>query len=137
MDFDDIMNIGSGSANIPSNTNPSDNALVCVTDLEDCCNAPHTVRGNWYFPDGTRVLDTGNDTFTERFQVNRGPNEVINGQRVYGSVRLYRRYSNPPGKGRFRCELPNAANSSVNQILYVNICEFKLITVLYVTYACV
>ena len=44
VDFDDIMNIGSGCANIPSNTNPSDNALVCVTDLEDCCNAPHTVH---------------------------------------------------------------------------------------------
>ena len=26
--------------------------------------------------------------------------------------------------GRFRCELPSAANPSVNQIIYVSICEF-------------
>ena len=57
---------------------------------------------------------------------NRGPNEVINRQTVYGSVRLYHRYSNPPGRGRFRCELPSAANPSVNQTLYVNICKILL-----------
>ena len=55
------------------------------------------------------------------FQVNRGPNEEINGQTVYDTVRLYRRYT-PAGRGHFHCELPNAAG--VNQILYVNICEF-------------
>ena len=81
-----------------------------------------TERGNWYFPDGTVVLDTGNDTFTERFQVNRGPNEVIDGQTVCGSVCLFRRFSGVPGRGRFHCELPNAADPSVNQTIYVNVC---------------
>ena len=123
VDIDDVFNIESGSANILSNAQSIDRALLCVTDLQDCCAAPRTVHGNWYFPDGTIVLDTGND-FQSRFQVNRGPNAVIQGQKFYGSVHLFRRYSSAPGRGRFRCELPSAVNPSVNQILYVNICEF-------------
>ena len=46
VDFDDTLNIGPGAH--PSNTNPMNSALVCVTDLEDCCAAPRTVHGDWY-----------------------------------------------------------------------------------------
>ena len=130
VDFDDIFNAGSGSA--PTNRNPAyeDSVLQCVTDLVDCCgtesdtpqNIMHTERGNWYFPDGTTV-GFGSGT---RFLVNRGPNEVINGEQFYGSVRLFRRFSAVPERGRFRCELPSAAHPIIyrNQIIYVNICEF-------------
>ena len=111
VDLDDVLNIGGGA--LPSN-DPS--ALVCLTDLEDCCAAPRTVRGDWYFPDGTTVGSVGGGT---RFLANRGANNGTN----QGSVRLFQRYSGPPGRGRFHCELPSAANPSVNQILYVNICE--------------
>ena len=120
MDFDDTLNIGS-SDSAPTNRNPGTNgaALECITDLVDCCGAPRAERGDWFFPDGTTVgFGSGS-----RFLVNRGPNEVINGQQVYGSVRLFRRFSAIPQRGRFRCELPSAANPSVNQTLYVNICE--------------
>ena len=120
VDIDDILNTGGVSNNNPSNTNPRD-ALLCVTDLVDCCAAPHTVRGDWYFPDGSRVGFDGRST---EYRVNRGANEEINGQTVYGSVRLYRRFSNAPERGRFRCELPSAANPSVNQTLYANIGGF-------------
>ena len=51
---------------------------------------------------------------------------MINGEQFYGSVRLYRQWS-PAERGRFRCELPSAADLS-NQILYVNIGEPKSIT---------
>ena len=78
-----------------------------------------TEHGDWYFPDGRRV-EFGGGT---RFLVNRGPNEVINGKHFNGSVRLFRRFSGVPERGRFFCELPNAADPSVNQVLYVNICE--------------
>ena len=37
---------------------------------------------------------------------------------------LFQRFSGVTERGHFRCELPNAADPSVNQILYVNICEF-------------
>ena len=129
VDLDDVMYTvpGTSLSDLPSNTNPRDEALLCVTDLVDCCGTEpssstvRTVRGDWYFPDGSRVGLGGG---ASAFQANRGPNEEINGQTVYGSVRLYRRYSNPPGRGRFYCELPSAAEPSVNQILYANICEF-------------
>ena len=49
----------------------------CVwTDLEDCCDTPHTVRGDWYYPDGNVVLFIRPYA---TFRSNRGPNEVING----------------------------------------------------------
>ena len=133
MDFDDILNTGHRSGPAPTNRNPrssdvSGAALECITDLVDCCGTEpdtpsyimRTERGNWYFPDGITVGFGGGT----RFLANRGPNEVINGQQFNGSVRLFRRFSQVPERGRFRCELPNAANSSVNQTLYVNICEF-------------
>ena len=129
MDIDDIMyTTPTGpTSDVPSNTNPRDEALKCVTDLEDCCGGTalpsgtmRTEHGDWYLPGGSRVgFDTVGDV---AYQANRGPNEVINGQTVNGSVRLYRRWS-PSGRGRFHCELPSAANPSVNQTLYAYICE--------------
>ena len=130
VDFDDILNIGYNPG--PSNRNPAfeDRALQCITDLVDCCGSEsgtmHTVRGDWYFPNGSRVefFRVG-----PLFLVNRGPYEIINEQQINGSVRLFRRWSLVPERGRFRCELPNAANPNVNQILYVNICEFVTLIV--------
>ena len=125
MDIEDILYRAfiDGYREEPSNANPTlhDEALLCVTDLEDCCETPRTVRGNWYYPDG-RVVNLNNSILTATFQSNRGPNELINNSRqVYGSVRLWRRWSSPPERGRFRCELPSAADPSVNQVLYANL----------------
>jgi hypothetical protein len=105
---------------------PRHGALQCITDLEDCCDAPRTIHGDWYFPDGRRVESDG-------FLATRDPNGIINGQRVYGSVRLnYRRYyDQPQERGRFRCELPSAANPNVNQTLYANICELSRCVTVY------
>ena len=107
----------------PSNIRPDlhDQALLCVTDLTDCCESPSSL-GNWYYPNGSTVqFDAGN---VATLLANRGQNVVINGRQFYGSVRLFRRYGRPPGRGRFHCELPSAADPSTNQILYANICEF-------------
>ena len=118
VDLDDIFGIGGGAS--PSNAN-SNGTLLCVTDLEDCCAAPP--RGDWYFPNGHVVMTNINILkYNVTFRVNRGPSEVQRG--IYGSVRLWRRWSDVPGRGRFRCELPSAADPSVNQTLYANICEF-------------
>ena len=136
VDIDDVLNIGSPNI-VPTNRNPDSGgapgaALECITDLENCCGREsdtpdsimRTVRGDWYLPNGNRIASSSGGS---GFLANRGPNEVVNGQQVNGSVRLYRRFSGPPGRGRFHCELPNAANSSVNQTLYVNICELIVI----------
>ena len=124
MDIDNLLYSLPGDP-VPTNTNGlHEQALLCVTDLEDCCTSPHTRRGEWYYPDGTAVpFDTPDMPGTATFRRNRGPNEVVNGRKFYGSVRLWRRWSSPPGRGRFRCELPNAAYPNISQTLYVNIGE--------------
>ena len=131
MDIDDVLYRAPGLLGFnetPTNAQPHlhDGALLCVTDLEDCCDAPRTVRGDWYYPDGCTV---SNDNISHggaaEFLRNRGPNEVINGHQFYGSVRLFRRWSSPPERDHFRCELPSAADPSVNQTLYVNIGELN------------
>ena len=101
-----------------------DQALLCVTDLADCCRPPRIRRGEWYYPNGS-VVQYDTDGQNKAFRRNRGANEVIADRKFYGSVRLFRRYT-PPERGRFHCELPSAANPSVNQTLYVYICEFVL-----------
>ena len=106
----------------PTNANGlHDQTLVCVTDLVDCCDAPHTVRGDWYDPDRNIITSTASPAFRS----NRGPNEVLSGRQFYGSVRIFRRYT-PRQRGRFRCELPSAADPNVNQILYANIGKFLI-----------
>ena len=119
-----LVDVGDLLYRTSSNPDPTNNnglhnqTLVCITDLEDCCDSPRTVRGDWYYPDGSVVtFDAPGNTFLR----NRGPNEVINGHHFNGSVCLFYRWSRPPGQGRFRCELPSASNPNVNQILYANI----------------
>ena len=97
----------------PTNANGRE-TLMCVTDVVACCESPEL--GNWHLPAGS-VGGSG------QFRINRGQNEEINGQQLYGSVRLWRRYT-PNERGLFRCELPDA--NGVNQNLYVNICEFPM-----------
>ena len=111
VDFDDILYTTSDNQN-PTNANGHDRTLVCETDLMDCCESP--MLGNWYLPNGNVVTNTGSPAFRS----NRGA--ATTGQ--LGSVRIFRRYNPPTPRGRFRCELPSAADSSIN--LYANIGEF-------------
>ena len=126
VDIDDLLYRTSGDPH-PTNANGLHNqTLACVTDLEDCCDSPRTVRGDWYYSDG-RVVQSGDENpYSNTFLKIRGANEVLNGQQLHGSVRLYYRWSNPPGKGRFRCELPSTNDPTVNQTLYANVGELQL-----------
>lgn len=109
LDVDDVPqlpNVG-GATDI-------DNVLRCYTNLADCCHSAQVgdgmTLGEWYFPNGTKVEFSEGQTTT--FRRNRN-------QRV---VNLWRR-GDPPERGRFHCEVPNADN--VNQNIYVNICELN------------
>lgn len=114
VDFEDMLYTTSCDPDPTNGHSYHDIALRCVTDLQDCCDSPRTVRGQWYYPDGRQAQNSG----TPAFRSNRGPYEVRNGETFYGSVRLWRRYT-PSERGRFRCELPDAAG--VVQTLYVSI----------------
>ena len=60
VDFNDLLYRTSYDPD-PSNANATlhDLALLCVTDLVDCCDSPRTVHSDWYYPDGRRVLFDG------------------------------------------------------------------------------
>ena len=123
MDIDDILYRADidGFREDPTNGNAilHDQALLCVTDLINCCVSPQ--RGEWHFPNGN-IVPFNSSAGEITFRQNRGQREGINGRQFYGSVRLFRRWSNPSGRGRFRCELPSA-NPNVTQTLYANIGE--------------
>ena len=76
-----------------------DATLFCITDKTVCCRPPYTdlgpVVGNWFFPNGTRVLSRGDQRDIYRTR----------GQSV---VHLHRRRGGL--EGIYRCEIPDATN---------------------------
>ena len=75
----------------------------------------YIAQGHWYRPDGTQVgsfaQEIANDPTTDFFSRDRHT----------GVVRLNRQ-GNPPERGRFHCEVPNANGDVVT--VYVNIGEW-------------
>ena len=101
-----------------TNVGAENTGLLCNTDKNDCCrgtDAPDGVaQGHWYSPDGTQV-----GTFTDE-SANDPSRNFFYRNRDAGVVRL-NRVGNPSERGRFRCEVPNAAGDIVT--VYVNIGE--------------
>ena len=82
-----------------------DDALLCVTDLTACCHSSSgPVLGNWFFPNGSRVPSSGNQS---DFHRTRGPS-VVRLQRRRGGV-----------NGIYHCEIPDAMN--VIQTIYIGV----------------
>ena len=87
-------------------------SVQCITDLSTCCTGregPH--RGDWYFPDGTRL---GYGYYNDIYE-NRG----------HGRVDL-RRSNNPTSPvGIYRCDIPTVAvhddATSVRDTVYVGL----------------
>ena len=87
--------------------------VQCVTDLSSCCSGAQSFhRGDWYFPDGTRLpFSEDGDTY-----------EVREPQRVY-----IRRRDNPTSPvGIYRCDIPtnavhHATDISVRDTVYVGL----------------
>ena len=87
--------------------------LSCRTDNTRCCSIDYGERqGNWFYPNGTQVdsYKSGTNSGPKFFGRNRGSS----------SVNLFRGGS-PSERGRFRCEVPDAAG--VNRSVYANICK--------------
>ena len=88
----DIDDIGEGD----------DGALLCVTNLIQCCRGIDTpgdggALGEWFYPNGTdvEIKDSGNDIYR-----NRGPSVVL----------LNRRSNAMFPTGLYCCEVPDASN---------------------------
>ena len=82
--------------------------LFCVTDQNACCRPPYTgvnmSIGNWYFPNGSRVLNSG-----DQWDFHRTRSQSV--------VRLHRRRGGV--NGIYRCDLPDAMN--VVQTIYIGV----------------
>ena len=76
-------------------------ALHCMTNLT---GVSVSVRGDWYFPDGTRVLSTHNDS-------------DIYGSRDQMAVRMNSRGGGE--EGIYHCEIPDAMD--LNQTIYIGV----------------
>ena len=98
----------------------SEFSLNCVTDNVDCCGPVQSqVKGDWYFPNHTRV-----GGFTENSNSGRSRDIFIR-NRGQSVVRLHR-FDNPSERGRFYCEVPNS--HGINQTIFINICELIILS---------
>ena len=102
---------------LASDIGTDDGGLHCNTDRSDCCRTPDgtIAQGHWYCPDGSQV-----GSFTAE-DSNDPSRNFFSRSRSSGVVRL-NHYGNPPQRGRFHCEIPNA--SGVIMTLYINIGEW-------------
>ena len=102
VDISQVGNDGSGS-----------DSVQCITDLSTCCNSTAgSHRGDWYFPDGTRLP----------FSYNGDIYEFRTAQRVD----LRRRNSANSPDGIYRCDIPTNAvhddnDRSVRDTVYVGL----------------
>ena len=86
-----------------------DDALLCITNHTACCRPPYTgvngsAIGNWFFPNGSRVPSSGNQT-----DFHRTRSQMV--------VLLHRRRGGV--EGIYRCVIPDAMN--VNQTIYIRV----------------
>ena len=89
----------------------SPHQLVCNTDKRSCCKTLPARFGNWFFPNNTAVVSSGNIPSPTEFYRDRNDNGEINLYRVSGDV------MSPTG--RFCCEVEDA--TATNQTVCVNI----------------
>ena len=96
-----------------NDTSGSD-SVQCITDLGTCCSGNQGIhRGDWYFPNGTRLPFSGRGDIFE--------------QRVAGRVDLRRRNNaNSSIVGIYRCDIPTLAvhddtDTSVRDTVYVGL----------------
>ena len=97
-----------------------DDALLCMTDLADCCRGSDTPSGtpsvgDWFFPNGTAVPNTVIDIINGinivwKFYRNRGP-RVVRMNRRNGGV-----------DGIYHCEIPVSLGPPIAyQKLYIGV----------------
>ena len=94
--------------------------VICHTDLTTCCNtASGPDRGDWYFPDGTRLPGAGfNNVITHPITV-RYRNQLVRLQRgPVGAI------SDIPS-GIYRCDIEtvavNSADNTARETVYVGV----------------
>ena len=104
-----ITDIGSENTDDPYDPGFS---LVCVTtnvNAQCCRNSDGGSRGEWYHPDGTRILNTPDTNFYRT--------------RHYQQVRLNHRNNAMSPTGVFTCEVPNDGDYTMPHTANITIGE--------------
>ena len=103
--------------NITQNTSNPESSLVCVTTNVNthCCRSKDNPnggsRGEWYLPDGTRILSNKDANFSR--------------SRYTQQVRLNRRNNAMSPTGVFTCEVPNDADSTMPHTANITIGKYN------------
>ena len=86
----------------------NNNSLLCVTNQTACCRPPYSIngsaKGNWYFPNGTRVPSSS---------------EQSDFYRARGQMVLLLNRKQGGEDGIYRCEIPDSMN--VDQKIYIGV----------------
>ena len=82
-------------------------AILCITNRSPCCSTPPNRFGEWYYPNGSMVPNSGDG---HDFYRSRTDNQTIH---------LNRRDNAQSPTGSFCCELPD--NSDVTHALCVTL----------------
>ena len=91
------------------NIGEGESTLFCSTDRSDCCDNESNIHGNWFLPNGSKVLATNNTAA----YVTRG-NQTVGLNRVNNSNSLELLPS-----GVYHCEMMDKNN--ITHHLYVGI----------------
>ena len=98
------------------NIGEGESALFCSTDRSDCCDNESDIHGNWFLPNGSKILATNNTHFDAVYVI-RGNQTVglnrdrVNNNNVNNSLEL--------STGVYHCEMMDKNN--ITHHLYVGI----------------
>ena len=117
------MSYADGDTVLLSDIGEGENGLMCTTTLADCCGqnadgvqVPAERRGEFYYPNGTRVPTRGGASSDGLFRA-RGY-QFISLQRLSTATT-----STTPPLGRYRCDIPD--RNGVSQNMFINIGELN------------
>lgn len=95
---------GNNSIVTISDIGEGDNAFLCITNNNTCCNNALTGRkGEWYYPTGSAV----------RFE---GSGDDLYRNRGRSVVRLHHRNNTSSPTGMYRCDIPDNKTSDLKPI---------------------
>lgn len=109
--FHDDYKIENGSALSIDLIGEDDDALICKTEKEGCCDSPNRL-GEWYhFGESTTIIPI------------KGSGEVLYRDRKdRGRVRLHKHANGHVDTGKYCCVVPDSDdNCGINQTLCINL----------------
>ena len=98
---------------IGENDGDPDNRLHCISDLADCCSPGTMFRGEFYYPDGSKVQSSINDPYYGIYYRSRGSDRIfLNRHNVMGVIIK---------EGLFRCQIRSLSSPITPEDYYIGV----------------